>query len=109
VNQGSQAVPRRIIRLPAVLDKTGSSKSTIRREEIDGRFPRRVQTSKNCVGWFEDEVDAYLEALPRVDLTGIRADDDEAQENVLTDRPVRRGRLRRKRGQRRPEPILERS
>jgi prophage regulatory protein len=53
---------RRIIRLPAVCDITGDSKSTIYRKEVAGDFPRRVQTGPNSVGWFEDEVVAYLEA-----------------------------------------------
>jgi prophage regulatory protein len=61
---------RRILRLPAVLARTGDSKSTIRRKELAGQFPRRVQTGPNSVGWFEDEVDAYLEGLPRKYLAG---------------------------------------
>lgn len=63
---------RRILRLPAVLAKTGLSKSTIRRKELAGVFPRRVQCGENAVGWYEDEVDAHLEALPRKQLTGIK-------------------------------------
>jgi prophage regulatory protein len=63
---------RRILRLPAVLARTGDSKSTIRRKELAGIFPRRIQTGPNSVGWFEDEVDAYLEALPRKRLSDIR-------------------------------------
>lgn len=63
---------RRILRLPAVLARTGDSKSTIRRKELAGQFPRRVQTGPNSVGWFEDEIDRYLEALPRKRLSNSR-------------------------------------
>jgi predicted DNA-binding transcriptional regulator AlpA len=61
-------MPRRIIRLQAVLDKTGWSKSTLRRRELAEEFCRRVQLGENSVGWFEDEVDACLAALPRAPL-----------------------------------------
>jgi prophage regulatory protein len=56
---------RRILRLPQVVAKTGDSKSTIRRKELAGVFPARVALGAHAVGWFEDEIDAYLEALPR--------------------------------------------
>jgi prophage regulatory protein len=65
---------RRILRLPAVEAKTGDSKSTIRRKEVAGLFPRRVQIGPNAIGWFEDEIDAHLEALPRKQL-GIKKEE----------------------------------
>jgi prophage regulatory protein len=72
---------RRILRLPAVLAKTGFSKSTIRRKELAGEFPRRVQCGENAVGWFAHEVEAYLEALPRKTLTGGIKDAEAHAEN----------------------------
>jgi prophage regulatory protein len=71
---------RRILRLPAVRAKTGDSKSTIRRKELAGKFPRRVQIGEQAVGWFEDEIDAYLEALPRKVLTGTTESDAQARQ-----------------------------
>jgi prophage regulatory protein len=50
-----------IIRLPAVLAKTGLSPSTIWRYEKAGTFPRRRQLGPNSVGWVVDEVDAWVE------------------------------------------------
>ncbi len=55
--------PLRILRLPQVLAITGYSKSTVRRLELAGLFPRRVQIGENSVGWYADEVERYLVAL----------------------------------------------
>jgi prophage regulatory protein len=43
--------PNRILRLNAVLDLTGLSRSTLYRKVADGSFPRQVQLSTRCVGW----------------------------------------------------------
>ncbi|MFV0625499.1 helix-turn-helix transcriptional regulator [Sphingomonas sp. ac-8] len=45
------AEPDRILRLNAVLDLTGLSRSTLYRKVADGSFPRQVQLSTRCVGW----------------------------------------------------------
>jgi prophage regulatory protein len=60
---------KNIIRLPAVMAKTGLSTSTIWRYEKAGDFPRRVQLGPNSVGWVVEEVDAWLEQRGRA---GIR-------------------------------------
>jgi prophage regulatory protein len=65
----------RILRLPEVLARTGDSKSTIRRKEVAGLFPRRVKTGPNSIGWYEHELDRYLEGLPRVQLTGAEVEE----------------------------------
>jgi prophage regulatory protein len=41
----------RILRLNAVLDLTGLSRSTLYRKVAEGSFPRQVQLSSRCVGW----------------------------------------------------------
>jgi prophage regulatory protein len=74
-NWGNQKMSKRVLRLPEVLARTGFSKSTIRRMELEGNFPRRIQCGANAVGWFEHEIEAHLEALPRKPLTGARADE----------------------------------
>ena len=56
---------RKIIRRPDLKGKTGLTDRTIDRMEAAGEFPQRVKLSANSIGWFEDEVDAWLEALPR--------------------------------------------
>ena len=52
----------RVLRPPAVYAKTGFSKSTIRRLELAGEFPRRVRISANAIGWIEAEIDRWIEA-----------------------------------------------
>jgi prophage regulatory protein len=41
------------------------SRVQLRRKERDGTFPQRVRISDSRVGWYEDEIDAWIAALPR--------------------------------------------
>ena len=50
----------RMLRLPAIVEKTGLSRWTINRKEEAGDFPKRVRLGPNSVAWLEDEVDAWL-------------------------------------------------
>ena len=59
---------RKIIRPPGVREKTGYCDEHIRRLEIARIFPKRFKLNPSvdpkgngAVGWFEDEVDEYLE------------------------------------------------
>ena len=61
----SAAGPRVIIRKPEVLRRTGYSDTTIWREEKAGRFPQRVQLSPMAVGWYEDDIEAWVRARVR--------------------------------------------
>ncbi len=58
-----------VLRLPAVLAKTGLSRSTVYRLEstTGSGFPRRVRLGEHSTGWYEHEIDEYLANLPRVD------------------------------------------
>jgi prophage regulatory protein len=52
---------RNIIRKPVVEKRTGLSGTTIWRLEKAGNFPQRLQlTGGGIVGWFEDEIDAWI-------------------------------------------------
>jgi prophage regulatory protein len=54
---------RRVLRKPETAQRTGYSESHICRLERMGRFPKKVELQPGgAVGWFEDEVDAWLEA-----------------------------------------------
>lgn len=55
-----QGIPLRFIRLKAVRDRTGLSRSTIWRLERRGEFPRHRRISVNAVGWIESEVDEWV-------------------------------------------------
>ena len=48
--------PDRILRLNAVLDRTGLSRSTMYRKMQNGTFPRTVRISERCAGWRESAV-----------------------------------------------------
>ncbi|MBM4124948.1 MAG: AlpA family phage regulatory protein [Nitrospira sp.] len=55
----------KILRKPAILEMTGLSDTTIWRLERKGRFPARRRISDNSVGWFEAEVEEWLNARQR--------------------------------------------
>lgn len=65
---------RRVLRKPELMVKTSLSDATIWRMEKAGKFPKRVRLGGQAVGWFSDEVDAWLDKKaaereePRLDI-----------------------------------------
>ncbi|MDE0260087.1 MAG: AlpA family phage regulatory protein [Gammaproteobacteria bacterium] len=57
--------PARILRLPEVEARTGLSRSTIYRWRIAGRFPPAVVMGGRTLGWFESDVERWLQSNPR--------------------------------------------
>jgi prophage regulatory protein len=53
-------MPRKILRLPVVLDRTGLSRSTVYLRVTEGRFPRPVSPGARAVGWIETEVEEWI-------------------------------------------------
>ena len=53
-------MPRRILRLPNVLDRTGLSRSTVYLRVTEGRFPKPVSLGARAVGWIETEVEEWI-------------------------------------------------
>lgn len=51
----------RILRLPAVKQSTGLSRSTIYLRVAQGTFPRPVSLGGRSVGWLEHEVDEWVQ------------------------------------------------
>lgn len=51
---------RRALRLPAVLDKTGLSRSQLFRLVQQGTFPPSHKLSERVSVWDEDAIDAFL-------------------------------------------------
>ena len=51
-----------MIRLPAVMELTGLSKSTIYARAKDGQFPKPVNLGNSLSAWVEDEVEAWIDA-----------------------------------------------
>ena len=54
----------RILRLGAVLDRTGLSRSTLYRKMEEGTFPRQIKISVHGAGWHESAVSRWI-ADPR--------------------------------------------
>ena len=50
----------RILRLEAVLDKTGLSRSLIYQLVSEGNFPAQIHLGARSVGWIEAEVDDWI-------------------------------------------------
>lgn len=50
----------RILRIKAVLARTGLSRSTLYRKIHHGTFPRQVRISIRCAGWRESAVNAWM-------------------------------------------------
>ena len=63
---GQDAGPKRVpllklLRFPAVRDRTGLSRSTIWRLERRGEFPKHYRIAPNVVAWVEDDVAGWIE------------------------------------------------
>jgi len=50
-----------ILRLPAVIARTGLSRSTIYLRVSEGSFPEPVSLGDRAVGWIEAEIQDWLE------------------------------------------------
>lgn len=50
----------RILRLNAVLDRTGLSRATLYRKVQAGTFPRQVRIATRCMGWRESAINNWL-------------------------------------------------
>lgn len=50
----------RILRLKAVLDQTGLSRSTLYRKMAEGTFPRNIRLGARCAGWRASAIQAWM-------------------------------------------------
>jgi prophage regulatory protein len=50
----------RLLRINAVVSRTGLSIGTIYRREGDGTFPRRERIGLRCVAWYESDIDDFI-------------------------------------------------
>lgn len=64
-------MPRKLIKLPVVLDRAGDSKSEIYRKMDRGVFPLPVSLGPNSVAWYEDEIEEYVNTRPRRSRPGV--------------------------------------
>jgi prophage regulatory protein len=54
---------RQIIRLKAVMSRTGHGRSSIYEKIANGTFPRPVPMGPKAVGWVDEEIDEYITKL----------------------------------------------
>jgi len=52
----------KLLRFPAVRERTGLSRSTIWRLERQGAFPRHHRISANAVAWVEDDIAKWIQS-----------------------------------------------
>jgi len=57
---GNTNHPERILRLSAVLERTGLTRSTLYRKIQAGTFPRQVRIADRCTGWRESAITGWL-------------------------------------------------
>ena len=55
----------RLLRLPAVLERTGLGRSALYNLMAAGRFPRPLQIGARAVAWREDEIEEWIRTRPR--------------------------------------------
>lgn len=58
----------RLLRLPAVLELTGLKKSSIYAKSKKGTFPKPLKVSSRAVAWRSDEINTWIDDLPRAIL-----------------------------------------
>lgn len=56
-----RTIPSRIIKLPAVKNRTGLSTTTIYRRMSEGTFPVSITLGKRAVGWLEHDINNWIE------------------------------------------------
>ena len=56
---------RRVLRLKDVKEATGLSRSSIYALQQRGIFPQSIRVGPKATGWYEDEVQNYIETRPR--------------------------------------------
>ncbi len=68
---GGPAPKRRLLTLREVMDVTGLSRGTIYDLIEKGLFPRPVRAGPRAARWLNDELDAWIEELPRATLQNL--------------------------------------
>lgn len=51
----------KVIRLPAVIQKTGLSRSTIYLRMSKGEFPKSISLGERAVGWVEEDISQWIQ------------------------------------------------
>jgi len=60
--------PKRFLRLPETMKKSGLGRASIYAFMKDGKFPQSISLGERSVAWLESEIDSWIES--RVSLRG---------------------------------------
>ena len=71
----------KILNVKQICEATGLSSVTIWRKEKAGEFPARRQLGLRRVGWLSREVDEWLEATPRSEITSPKMRNNQKTES----------------------------
>jgi prophage regulatory protein len=55
-----QPVPSKLLRLPAVCERTGLSRTTLYRWVADGRFPHPIKVGPRLIAWPSRTIDQWI-------------------------------------------------
>ncbi|HEY3706357.1 MAG TPA: AlpA family transcriptional regulator [Terracidiphilus sp.] len=79
----------KILRLPAVKDRTGLSRSSVYEKIAAGDFPKPISLGARAVGWLESDIEAWIDGRVGVSRStqSIRPGLDEARMKAI---PARR-------------------
>ena len=69
---GDRVRPRRLLTLAQVMERTGLSRAHIYDLMARGLFPRCVRVGDRAVRWWEDELDDWMDHLPRATPANLR-------------------------------------
>ena len=58
--------PRRFLREPVVMDRTGKSRTTIHRDVKAGTFPQPIAIGPRSKAWLESDIEAWMAEQVRV-------------------------------------------
>jgi prophage regulatory protein len=61
-----------ILRLPAVKNRTGLSRSTIYLRVTEGKFPKPINLGGRAVGWLEAEIQEWLDRQVQISRQAVR-------------------------------------
>lgn len=56
------STPNRFLRLPAVIERVGMSRTAIYRDMQAGTFPAQVRIGARAVAWNESDIEAWQQA-----------------------------------------------
>jgi prophage regulatory protein len=74
-----------LLRLPAVRERTGLSRSSIYERVQDGSFPPPVQLGARAVAWASDSIDQWISEKVRASRPELTSDAAQARRKAIAE------------------------